>query len=164
MSKKTSSQPSSPPISVKIANQQTAVEVDWEKIRTAVRAVLEGEGCKKAKISVALVDDPTIHKLNKRYLDHDYPTDVLTFPLEDGPKGLEGEIVVSSDTAISNAKEYNTTADYELILYIIHGVLHLMDYDDHDDADERKMRAKEQQYLAQIGLAKTSGGSERGRS
>lgn len=164
MSKKSSSQPSTPPISVKIANQQTAIEVDWEKIRTAVRAVLEGEGCRKAKISVALVDDPTIHKLNKRFLDHDYPTDVLTFPLEDGPKGLEGEIVVSTDTAISNAEEFNTTADYELILYIIHGVLHLMDYDDHDDVDERKMRSKEQHYLAQVGYAKKSGGSERGRS
>jgi probable rRNA maturation factor len=164
MSKKPSSQPSTPPISVKIANQQTAIEVDWEKIRIAVRAVLEGEGCRKAKISVALVDDPTIYKLNKRFLDHDYATDVLTFPLEDGPKGLEGEIVVSTDTAISNAQEFGTTSDYELILYIIHGVLHLMNYDDHDDANEREMRVKEQQYLAQIGYAKKSGGSERGRS
>ncbi|MGC4002084.1 MAG: rRNA maturation RNase YbeY [Pirellulales bacterium] len=105
---------------MKIANQQETLPVDNGMIRRAVRMVLAGEGCKLAKISVAVLDDPAIHALNKRFLEHDYPTDVLTFPLENGKKGLEGEIVVSADTAVRNAAEYQTEPANELLLYVVH--------------------------------------------
>jgi probable rRNA maturation factor len=144
--------PAPHPIHVSIANQQEALPLDYALIRRAVRTVLQGEGCRKAKISLAFVTDPTIHALNKRFLDHDYPTDCLTFPLEHGKEGLEGEIVISADTAIRQGAEYGNEPQQELLLYIVHGVLHLMDYDDQHDAAARAMRAREQHYLRQLAL------------
>ncbi len=146
------SAPTPHPIHVSIANQQESLPLDNALIRRAVRTVLMGEGCRKAKISIAVVTDPTIHALNKRFLDHDYPTDVLTFPLDNGKAGLEGEIVISSDTAIRQGAEYENDPQRELLLYIVHGVLHLMDYDDQNEAAERAMRAREQHYLKQLDL------------
>jgi probable rRNA maturation factor len=157
-SRKPQQQPASNPYQVSIANEQATLTVDREKIRNAVQTVLSGERCKKAKISVAVVDDPTIHELNKRFLKHDYPTDVLTFPMENGAQGLEGEIVVSSDTAVRQAAEYETSPEYELMLYIIHGVLHLLDYDDHNESFALQMRAREQEYLQAIGQIKAANG------
>lgn len=142
--------PAPHPIHVSIANQQEALPLDYALIRRAVRTVLMGEGCRKAKISLAFVTDPTIHALNKRFLDHDYPTDCLTFPLEHGKGGLEGEVVISADTAIRQGAEYDNDPQQELLLYVVHGILHLMDYDDQNDAAERAMRAREQHYLKQL--------------
>ncbi len=139
--------PAPHPIHVSIANQQESLPLDYAQIRRAVRTVLLGEGCRKAKISLAFITDPAIHALNKRFLDHDYPTDVLTFPLEHGKAGLEGEIVISSDTAIRQGAEYDNDPQQELLLYVVHGILHLMDYDDQTETAERAMRAREQHYL-----------------
>ena len=141
------SAPTPHPIHVSIANQQESLPLDHAQIRRAVRTVFMGEGCRKAKISIAVVTDPTIHALNKRFLDHDYPTDVLTFPLDNGKAGLEGEIVISSDTAIRHGAEYDNDPQRELLLYVVHGCLHLLDYDDQHEAAERAMRAREQHYL-----------------
>lgn len=146
------SAPAPHPIHVSIANQQESLPLDYALIRRAVRTVLMGEGCRKAKISLAFVTDPTIHSLNKRFLAHDYPTDCLTFPLENGKAGLEGEIVISADTAIRQGAEYDNDPQQELLLYVVHGVLHLMDYDDQSEAAERAMRAREQHYLKLLEL------------
>lgn len=151
------------PLRVSVTDQQSALTVERERIRAAVMAVLLGEKCQKAKISIVLVDDPTIHELNKRFLQHDCPTDVLTFPLENGPQGLEAELIVSSDTALRQAAEYGTSGEHELLLYVIHGLLHLFDYDDHDPGFARQMRLREEYYLQQLGIAKTTaGGSNSG--
>ena len=92
---------------------------------------------------MAAVDDRTIHQLNRRYLDHDYPTDVLSFVLEEGPGTVEGEIIVSGDTAAASAPGYGWPAQDELLLYVIHGMLHLVGYDDKSPADAARMRQAE---------------------
>ena len=107
----------------------------------------------RAKISVAVVDDPTIAELHQRYLDDPSPTDVLSFVLERSPKYLEGEIVVSADTAADLAPNYNWTAADELLLYVIHGALHLVGYDDTTPKKRTKMREKEKEYLARNRIA-----------
>ena len=73
----------------------------------AIRLVLEGEGREAADISCAVVGDEEIHGLNRRFLRHDYPTDIITFPLEDDP--LEAELVISADTARRQARDYGVT-------------------------------------------------------
>ena len=67
------------------------------------------------------MDDRTIQQLNRQYLDHDEPTDVLSFLLEREAERLEGEIVVSRDTAACSAPAYGWTPADELLLYVIHG-------------------------------------------
>ena len=132
--------------------------VEQELLREAAAAVLRGEGVSAAQLSLAIVDDATSHELNRRYLNHDYPTDVLSFnldsPAADGSEGvLEGEVVVSLDTASRTSREYGWSTADELLLYVVHGVLHLVGYDDKDDASRRDMRQREQFYLQQFGLA-----------
>jgi probable rRNA maturation factor len=97
-----------------------------------------------------VVDDPKIHELNREFLEHDWPTDVLSFALDDRDDHLDGEIVLSADTAAVAAQEHGTTAADEQLLYVIHGMLHLIGYDDLSPADAERMRSAEQHYLLAI--------------
>lgn len=138
-------------LEIEIADEQTALEVDPAGVCRIIRLILENEGVGSAAISVAVVDDPTIHQLNCKYLEHDYPTDVLSFVLEQVGSHLEGEVIVSSDTAIRQATEYSVDASAELMLYIVHGTLHLVGYNDKTDDDRVIMRSKEQFYMEASG-------------
>src|SRR5262245_26904342 len=84
---------------VTISSPQEALPVNRAQMREAARAVLEGEGVAEAEISLAFVDNSTIRQLNRRYLLHDEPTDVLSFPLSESPRRLAGEIVISAEVA-----------------------------------------------------------------
>ena len=135
---------------VSIAVPQELVEVDRGKMREAARALLEGEGVKDYEISLAFVDNPTIHRLNLRYLSHDEPTDVLSFPLsEANAKKLSGELVIGAEVAKLQAEERGHDLQAELALYVIHGLLHLCGYDDKTAAGADEMRQRERHYLAQ---------------
>ena len=138
---------------VAIACPQEAVPVDRKRMREIVRAVLEGEGAPDADVSLAFVDNPTIHTLNKRYLGHDEPTDVLSFPLsEPHAKKLAGELVIGAEVARAQAAERGHDVQAELALYVIHGLLHLCGYDDATKADAAAMRERERHYLRRLGL------------
>src|SRR3954449_7601830 len=127
-----------------IASPQEVVEIDRGHFRDVVRTVLDGEGVKDAEVSLAFVDNPTIHRLNKRFLDHDEPTDVLSFPLsEPDAKKLQGELVLGAEVALAQAMERGHDVKAELTLYVIHGLLHLCGYDDHDEDDAKEMRQRE---------------------
>lgn len=140
-------------LSVKIASPQEIVPLDYPALRAAARAVLEGEGVTHARISLAFVDNPTIHRLNKQFLDHDEPTDVLSFPYSTAnAKVLEGELVIGVEVAQASAAERGHAVEAELLLYVVHGLLHLCGYDDHTSRDRQAMRQRERHYLAQLGL------------
>ena len=145
-------------IRVSIASPQEIVTPPFAQLREVGRVVLEGEGVTEAKISLAFVDDATIHGLNKRFLNHDEPTDVISFPLSGaGSKKLEGELVIGVEVAKRQAEERGHSVDAELCLYVIHGLLHLCGYDDKKPKDAREMRAKERYYLKTIGLPDIAG-------
>lgn len=129
---------------------QTATPVDAEQIERAIRWALADSVYDQASVSVAIVDDDAIHELNRQFLAHDYPTDVLSFTLEDDPPRLEGEVVVSVDTARRNAEEAGWTAADELLLYVIHGALHLAGYLDKSPEDCAEMRAAEAAVLDRL--------------
>ena len=140
-------------IRVTIASPQSIITVDNSVMRHAVRIVLEGEGIEEAEISLAFVDNSTIHRLNFRYLDHDEPTDVLTFPLsEPGSRLLAGEVVIGVEVAADQAAARGHDVQTELSLYVIHGLLHLCGYDDKKADNIKKMRRRERHYLRELGL------------
>jgi probable rRNA maturation factor len=138
---------------ISIASPQEIVPLDRKRLREVVRVVLEGEKIDDAEISLAFVDNPTIHQLNRRYLQHDEPTDVLSFPLsEPSARRLMGELVIGVEVAVVQAAERGHDVQAELALYVIHGLLHLCGHDDHDLDDAQQMRQRERHYLQQLGL------------
>lgn len=145
-------EPPEPLHEVSVANHQSTLAVDIEQLTAAVHAILRDSPYPSSSISLVIVDDPTIHDLNRQYLDHDYPTDVLSFPLEEDGDRLVGELIVSADTAISNASEYGWAAVNELLLYVVHGTLHLVGYRDKQPAEVTEMRRAEHKYLAELGI------------
>jgi probable rRNA maturation factor len=128
-------------------------EFPEELLERAVRHLLKQDKVLRAEISVAIVNDPTIHQLNRQFLEHDYPTDVLTFPLESPEENglLAGEVIVSWDTAKRNAEELGLSAEGELLLYVVHGTLHLLGFDDHEEEDAAAMRDAERECLKILG-------------
>ena len=144
-------------IRVSVANPYEQ-PLDFQALKAAAMAVLQGEGVAAGKVTLAFVDDPHIHRLNKQFLDHDEPTDVLTFPYTDpGAKKLEGEVVIGVEVAKEYAADRGHDINLELVLYVVHGCLHLCGYDDTTPAATKRMRAKEREYLRQLGLADIAG-------
>lgn len=120
-----------------------------------IRHVVEAEGTSLAHLSLVLTDHDTVRRLNRSYLDHDYDTDVLSFSLREGPalsseasgEGIEGEVYVDLDTAAERHDEFDTSFEREAYRYVVHGLLHLVGYDDAQPSGQDKMREKEDQYL-----------------
>jgi probable rRNA maturation factor len=138
---------------ISIASPQELVPLDRGKLRELVRAVLAGEHVADYEISLAFVDNPTIHNLNKQFLQHDEPTDVLTFPLSDpSAKKLAGELVIGVEVALGQAQGRGHDVQAELALYVIHGLLHLCGYDDKSEKDANVMRQRERHHLQNLGL------------
>jgi probable rRNA maturation factor len=128
--------------------------IDKLRLKKVVRAILKDAEIRSAEISIGVVTDECMHELNRQYLDHDYPTDVLSFVLahDKKRKSLEGEIIASSDYAAREAPRYDWTMNEELLLYIIHGCLHLIGYDDTTARGKKKMTEAETKYLNQFGV------------
>jgi probable rRNA maturation factor len=106
--------------------------------------------------SVSIVDDPTIHEINREHLNHDWPTDVISFVFEEteeaGERCVDGEIIASADTAERLALQAGWRSQDELLLYCIHGLLHLAGLDDIEDDEKLEMRAAEQACLVALGV------------
>lgn len=137
---------------VEVSDTQNHVRVDSDVLRELVESVLRAEGVDAATISVALVDDAAIHRVNRDYLAHDCPTDVVSFVLSDDDEPLAGELVVSAETAARVAAELGAEPWNELALYVVHGLLHVCGYDDLDDDSAAVMRSGEDAALARQGL------------
>lgn len=141
-------------IHIDVANLQRAVPVDRRQFRRAVRLVLRDAGIVDAIVSLAVVDDATIRQLHHRYLGKDTTTDVLSFVLEQDAGMLEGEIIVGAETACRQAPRFGWTAENELLLYVIHGALHLVGYDDRTPRKRALMHRRQSEYLARLGIAR----------
>lgn len=119
-----------------------------------IEEILADHNVKSSEISVAVVDDPAIRELNKRYLQHDYETDVISFVLDwdHDREHLIGQLIVSTDTAIREGQQVGNSMQDELLLYVVHGTLHLVGYDDKSEVDAVEMRKAECEYLGRCGL------------
>jgi probable rRNA maturation factor len=119
------------PIEIQISDTQAHLKIDQAAITQFAEAVLAAENRRAASISIALVDNDTIHRLNRLHLGHDWTTDVITFPFSaPDDDELSGELVISTEMAVATARELSGDPRDELALYIVHGLLHLCGYDD----------------------------------
>jgi probable rRNA maturation factor len=138
-------------IMVQIADRQNCLPLDRRLLRRAVTRVLRDAKVRKASISLAVVDDDTIAWLNWQYLRHRGPADVLSFLLDDRD-GLEGEVIVGAETALRAAPRYGWPPHDELLLYVIHGMLHLVGYDDRTTQQRAEMQEREREVLHELGI------------
>jgi len=138
-------------IMVQIADRQNCLPLDRRLLRRAVTRVLRDAKVRKASISLAVVDDDTIARLNWQYLRHRGPADVLSFLLDDRD-GLEGEVIVGAETALRAAPRYGWPPHDELLLYVIHGMLHLVGYDDRTTQQRAEMQEREREVLHELGI------------
>jgi len=138
-------------MTIQIANPQRLAPIDRRRLRALCTSLLRQHG-KDADLSLCYVDDAAIRRLNARFLGRDATTDVLAFPLAGGPAPeggrLLGEIVVSVETALAEARRRRIPVDAEIALYTVHGLLHLLGYDDHEPNQRRRMRRAEKKALS----------------
>jgi probable rRNA maturation factor len=140
-------------IEIEINNRQRVLEpLDTTRLVAATRRILAEAGYHHGEVSLAIVADAEMQLLNAKWLAHDYPTDVLSFAIDETDDSLEGQLIVSAETALRQAEQYGWRAEDELLLYVIHGALHLIGHDDHEDEDRADMRAAEAVYLEHFGL------------
>ena len=116
-----------------------------------LKAVSEEEGRRPGQISVIFCSDPYLLEINRKYLGHDYYTDIITFDYSEG-EVLSGDLFISVDTVRSNAAFYSAEFDDELDRVIVHGLLHLIGYDDHSEEEFAAMKEKENYYLSKRAL------------
>jgi probable rRNA maturation factor len=157
-----------PEFSIAVTNRQRALRFDRRRLIRLARSVLRQEQVAAAQISVAILDDAAIHAINRQFLNHDYPTDVISFLLDcslavtrtpaERPRSMrrgvakviEGEIVISAETAVRNADRFGIRPQQELALYLVHGLLHLCGYDDRTPKEKRLMRRREAEALEDL--------------
>ena len=111
-----------------------------------LKLVAESEICRLGDINIIFCSDPYILQINLQYLSHDYFTDIITFDYSEKPI-ISGDLFISVDSVRENAEFYGTEFPEELHRVIVHGILHLIGYDDHTDEDSAMMRSKENYYL-----------------
>lgn len=113
-----------------------------------IKHVIKEEDYQPGDLFYHFCSDEFLLRLNRNFLQHDYLTDVITFPFSTHPEIISGEIFISIDRVRENASTLQTGFEREFARVLIHGVLHLLGYDDHTDEEKRVMRSKEDYYLS----------------
>ena len=121
------------------------------KIKYWLKLVAESEVYTLGNISIICCSDNYILDINQKFLQHDYFTDIITFDYSEGSR-ISGDLFISVDSVRENSVEYGTDFTDELHRVIVHGVLHLIGYDDHTDEETSVMRSKEDYYLSLFDL------------
>lgn len=148
-----------------IANN-TKEDLDLEKIsgqaEKTIKEVLRTEDfSENVEVSLSIVDEDQIHKLNKEYRNVDRKTDVLSFPMDEkayddegNPIILLGDIVICLDVAKDQALDFGHSFEREIMYLICHSTLHLLGYDHIEEDDKKVMRAKEKEIMKNLGVFK----------
>jgi probable rRNA maturation factor len=126
-------------------------------LERAARAVLDLSGAQEADLTIVLVDDARIQALNRDFLAHDEPTDVLSFPADEpdpetGRRYL-GDVVISTQRAAEQARERGHAIEAEMQLLVVHGILHLLGHDHAEVGEKERMWAAQAQALERLGVS-----------
>ena len=117
-------------------------------INTLIKSIINSEGREINSINLILTDDEFLRKMKNIYFKQDVYTDVISFNLEGPNENIEGEIYISMDRIIENAKLLKSSIDMELKRIMIHGILHLIGYKDQTNSQKENMTKLENKYLA----------------
>lgn len=149
-------------LNIEVNDFQSHLKGHKGRVTEALRYLLREEGLTDCSLSVALVDEARIQDLNERFGGRDEPTDVISFDLSEGSEAgeLSGEVVVSAERAVSEAAERGGDPVGELLLYAVHGVLHLIGYNDQTPVASEKMQARENEILTALGHPELFSGPE----
>jgi probable rRNA maturation factor len=120
---------------------------DRRGIKTTITTLFKKERKKLAKLQYIFVSDDRLLEINRQFLQHDFYTDIITFPLSEPRQPTSGEIYISVDRVRENAREFGSSIKEELLRVIFHGALHLCGYKDKTISQQRKMRRLEDNYL-----------------
>lgn len=153
---------------IDISSSQDNLSIDVRGLTLAIERALQVEQVASAVLSVSIVDHSAMQQINRQHLQHDYPTDVISFQLDftfddEAPDDahselraagamIEGEIIASAEMAAEMAASGQWTAMNELTLYVIHGLLHICGYDDLTPEEKAIMRIRERAILNALGL------------
>ncbi len=135
---------------VHVVNQQEDLVIDEEQVRKIADHVISAEGKKTDEVGIHFIDDPTMRRLHEEFFHDSSSTDCISFPmdaLEEEPYSVLGDVFVCPATALAYSQQHNTLPLEEVTLYIVHGLLHLMGYDDIDPIDEAEMRKAEKKHM-----------------
>jgi probable rRNA maturation factor len=123
---------------------------DRKRITSDINGIIKSENFKSGKVSVIFCSDEYLLNINREYLKHDYYTDIITFNY--GEENLvSGDLFISVERVADNSVQYNQTFENELYRVIYHGILHLVGFDDKEEASEKLMKLKEDFYLNKFG-------------
>lgn len=137
--------------------ETAAPEETAETIAAAIEGALKNRG-RTGSVAVRVVDDETIHEINREYRGVDRPTDVISFPAEEGekilapPDGFIGDIVISYPRAKEQSEEYGHSVRRELSFLAVHGTLHLLGYDHMTEEEAGEMFALQNEILDEMGI------------
>jgi probable rRNA maturation factor len=142
----------------------SSAALDRDKMAALAALVLRDEGCPAdTEVAVSLVDEAEMAEWNLRALGREGPTDVLAFPLENlqpgsppppsngGPPALLGDVLIAPVYVQRQAEELGSTAEDEMALMVVHGILHLLGYDHTEEAEAERMEQRERSLLAMTG-------------
>lgn len=130
--------------------EEVSSDLKEEAISKWLTAVVEAENKVLRSIRFIFCKDAYLHQINVDYLNHDTLTDVITFPYAIEEDIVDGEIFISIERIVENAKTFKTTYEQELNRVMVHGVLHLCGYDDKNKEAKEKMTEKENHYLGKL--------------
>lgn len=138
-----------------VLDQQKSLTVSTQQVQDLVRDVIAHEGASCDEVAVYFVTASEISALHKEYFDDPSPTDCISFPMSPDTSDSEeyhtlGDVFVCPDVALEYARSHNLDPYEELSLYTVHGLLHLMGYDDISEEDCSEMRAAENQHMQNL--------------
>jgi rRNA maturation RNase YbeY len=136
-----------------ISTNHRCLRFPKKDVLRAIRWIFQVERKKIPSLAIIFTDNAFMRTINNDYLNHDYATDVITFPFHQD-ENMESEIYINLDAAREQAKLYNVTYLQESLRLLVHGVLHLLGYDDLTKQKAQKMHKREDYYLASLSKQK----------
>ena len=141
------------PETIHFFTEKTPFAIPGKRIlRRWLENAIRQENWEPGAINFIICNDEFLFKMNKKYLKHKMLTDILTFPMAEDGKTVSADIYISIERVRDNSKLYKQQVKKELARVMIHGILHLIGYDDHEEEGKKKMREKEDLYLQGLHL------------
>ena len=122
-------------------------QLDFDHVRDWIETIVHSQGYRLGELYYVFCSDDALLDINQRRLGHDFYTDIVTFPIVDEGDIVSSEFCISLDRVAENCLTFGRSFESELLRVIIHGVLHLVGFDDHTEVDQMQMHSKEEECL-----------------